>query len=155
MSLIQEMHYKAKKPEETVNKLINTLHGMGVNVKEEWQAESSIGTYALRLNFEGTNIGTNGKGVTKNFARASAYAEFFERYQNDILGPRINFKQKFPFYISPDEKLLSSEEIVSDDNSFINQYFCLRKMDKCSTKKKATAFYDVQKIDYHVYQLDD
>ncbi|MDY6323563.1 MAG: YcaO-like family protein [Catonella sp.] len=149
------MHYKAKKPEETVNKLINTLHGMGVNVKEEWQAESSIGTYALRLNFEGTNIGTNGKGVTKNFARASAYAEFFERYQNDILGPRINFKQKFPFYISPDEKLLSSEEIVSDDNSFINQYFCLRKMDKCSTKKKATAFYDVQKIDYHVYQLDD
>lgn len=131
------------------------LADMGVAVDETWQEESSIGTFALRLEFKGTKIGTNGKGITKAFAQASAYAEFFERYQNDILGPRVFFGKKFPFYVAPDERICSSEEIVRDDNEFISQYFALRNMHKASDKKKAKAFYDVQKVDYHIYGLDN
>ena len=119
MSNLQSLHYKQLTPEKTVAFLQSTLADMGVDVTEVWQEESSIGTYALRLIFNGTNIGTNGKGVSKAFAQASAYAELFERYQNDILGPRVSFGNKFPFYIAPEEKILTSKEIVQDDNSFI------------------------------------
>lgn len=106
MSEIQLMHYKQKTPEETVQFLQDILKNMKVEVTETWQERSSIGTYALRLDFRGTKIGANGKGVSKAYAKASAYAEFFERYQNDILGPRVFFGSKFPFFMSPDEKIL-------------------------------------------------
>ena len=111
MSEIQLMHYKQKTPEETVQFLQDILKNMKVEVTETWQERSSIGTYALRLDFRGTKIGANGKGVSKAYAKASAYAEFFERYQNDILGPRVFFGSKFPFLMSPDEKILSSGDI--------------------------------------------
>lgn len=155
MSMLQSMHYKQCSPESTVNLLKNTLSNMGVEVEETWQEQSAIGTYALRLDFKGTHIGSNGKGTTPAYAQASAYAEFFERYQNDILGPRVSFGDRFPFYIAPDEKIRSSEEIVKDDNDFINQYFKLRRMQDASEKKKAKAFYDVQKVDYIIYGLDN
>ena len=155
VSRIQDMHYKQCSPVETVGKLQQTLKNLNVKVDETWQEKSSIDTYALRLDFKGTSIGVNGKGVSKEFARASAYADFFERYQNDILGPRVSFGSKFPFYVAPDEKLLSSSEVVAEDNAFIRQYFELRDLQKANLKKKAEKFYNVQKVDYHVYGLDD
>lgn len=88
----------------------------------------------------------NGKGVSKEFARASAYAEFFERYQNDILGPRVSFGSKFPFYVAPDEKLLSSSEVVAEDNAFIRQYFELRDLQKANLKKKPKSFIMFKKL---------
>lgn len=128
---------------------------MKVEVTETWQERSSIGTYALRLDFRGTKIGANGKGVSKAYAKASAYAEFFERYQNDILGPRVFFGSKFPFLMSPDEKILSSAEIVQNANSFTSLYFSQRGLSGVSDEEKAKAFYDVQKVDYHIYGLED
>ena len=149
------MHYKQKTPEETVQFLQDILKNMKVEVTETWQERSSIGTYALRLDFRGTKIGANGKGVSKAYAKASAYAEFFERYQNDILGPRVFFGSKFPFLMSPDEKILSSAEIVQNANSFTSLYFSQRGLSGVSDEEKAKAFYDVQKVDYHIYGLED
>ena len=51
-------------------------------MKEIWSEKSTVDTYSLRLVIEGTDIGTNGKGISKELATASAYAEFFERFQN-------------------------------------------------------------------------
>lgn len=155
MSEIQLMHYKQKTPEETVQFLQDILKNMKVEVTETWQERSSIGTYALRLDFRGTKIGANGKGVSKAYAKASAYAEFFERYQNDILGPRVFFGSKFPFFMSHDEKILSSAEIVQNANSFTSLYFSQRGLSGVSDEEKAKAFYDVQKVDYHIYGLED
>ena len=134
MSEIQLMHYKQKTPEETVQFLQDILKNMKVEVTETWQERSSIGTY---------------------YAKASAYAEFFERYQNDILGPRVFFGSKFPFLMSPDEKILSSAEIVQNANSFTSLYFSQRGLSGVSDEEKAKAFYDVQKVDYHIYGLED
>ncbi len=155
MNKIQEMHYKQNTPEETVKKLTGILSEMGVEVDEEWQQESSIGTYALRLNFKGTKIGTNGKGVNASFARASAYAEFFERYQNDLLGPRVSFGDRFSFFVAPDEKIKTAIEIVNDDNAFIEQYFKIRSLERNSIDYKAKAFSSVQKVDQLVYGLEN
>lgn len=92
LSSQQVMHYKEKILIRQLLYLKSILERLNVEIDEIWQDESSIGTYALRVVFKGTNIGTNGKGVSREYALASAYAEFFERYQNDLLGPRSILK---------------------------------------------------------------
>lgn len=48
-------------------------------------------------------IGTNGKGVTKEYALASAYAEFMERLQSNFL-LKSSFLNKEDMLIYKDEK---------------------------------------------------
>jgi ribosomal protein S12 methylthiotransferase accessory factor len=55
---------------------------MEVKTKENWCEDSEVGTASLRLTFDGIDEGTNGKGIDRDYALASAYGEFMERYQN-------------------------------------------------------------------------
>ena len=119
MSILQERRYKEVTPEETVKKLKNLLNKLGIEVEEKWSNESSVGTYSLRVTVKGTDIGQNGKGMTKEFAMASSYAEFFERFQNGMFRFRMEKPTKqIPFSNSPDEKHLTVEEAVNGNNSF-------------------------------------
>lgn len=134
MSILQEMRYKETSPEKTVKRIKEILKKHGVAVEENWTKKSSVGTYSLRLCVKGTNLGQNGKGMTKEFAMASAYAEFLERYQNGILV----FRQEkptaeLPFIYSADEKNLSVEELAIQNDSFIHQIFIDNKQE-CSDK---------------------
>ena len=118
---LKEMRYKDEKPEETVRKLKEILRENKIEVEEDWTKKSSVGTYSLRLTIKDTNIGQNGKGMTKDFALASAYAEFFERYQNGIL----IFRQEKPteellFIYSADEKALTVQELAKGRNAFLD-----------------------------------
>lgn len=124
MSDLQERRYKEKSPDKTVKQIKKILKENGIQVEENWLRKSSVGTYSLRLCIKGTNIGQNGKGMTKEFARASAYAEFMERYQNGMLVFRTEKKTKeFPFVYSADEKELRVEEIVKQEDSFIKEIY--------------------------------
>lgn len=119
MSELQERRYKEVTPQETVSYLKNILKKLGIEVEEKWSEESSVGTYSLRIVIKGTDIGQNGKGMTKEFAMASSYAEFFERFQNGIFRFRMEKPTKeIPFSNSPDEKHLSVEEAMKGKNSF-------------------------------------
>lgn len=119
MSSLQERRYKEVTPEETVKKLKNLLDELGIEVEEKWSNESSVGTYSLRVTVKGTDIGQNGKGMTKEFAMASSYAEFFERFQNGMFRFRMEKPtEKIPFSNSPDEKHLTVEEAMNGNNSF-------------------------------------
>lgn len=71
MSELQERRYKEVSPEETVKKLKGLLKEVGIEVEEKWSKESSVGTYSLRICIKGTDIGQNGKGMTREFAMAS------------------------------------------------------------------------------------
>ena len=64
MSRQQQMHYKEITPAETVKRLKKILSDIHIETEEQWQKESSIGTWALRVVLKGTNIGTNGKFVS-------------------------------------------------------------------------------------------
>ena len=98
MSNLQQMRYKETSPENTVKRIKEILKKNKVEVEENWTKKSSVGTYSLRLCVKGTNIGQNGKGMTKEFALASAYAEFLERYQNGMLVFRTEKpNEEFPF----------------------------------------------------------
>lgn len=94
-------------------------------------------------------IGSNGKGMTLQYALASAYAEFFERLQNNwFLRNNTVFADQFAFRYFADEKLMSAEEIVANDNAFICKYFNDRSMTNASFEDKVNAFKNTQKIDY-------
>ncbi len=124
MSMLKEMRYKDESPERTVKRLKEILKKNGIEVEENWKKKSSIGTYSLRLCIKGTNLGQNGKGMTKDFATASAYAEFFERYQNGILVFRQEKPtREFPFVYAPDEKNLSASELAQNSNAFLDRLY--------------------------------
>lgn len=134
MSELQERRYKETSPENTVKRIKEILKKNNVEVEENWTKKSSVGTYSLRLCIKGTNLGQNGKGMTKEFALASAYAEFLERYQNGMLVFRTEKpSQEFPFLYSADEKKLSLEELVNQNDSFIDNIFEENK-EECKTK---------------------
>lgn len=121
MSELQSRRYKEVSPEETVKKLKKLLTKLGIEVEEKWSKESSVGTYSLRICIKGTDIGQNGKGMTKEFAMASGYAEFFERFQNGMMRFRMEKPTKeIPFINSPDEMHLSVEELINGNNSFFD-----------------------------------
>ncbi len=134
MSNLQEMRYKETSPENTVKRIKEILKKNNIEVEENWTKKSSVGTYSLRVCIKGTNLGQNGKGMTKEFALASGYAEFLERYQNGMLVFRTEKPSlEFPFLYSADEKKLSLEEIANQNDSFINQIYEENK-EECKTK---------------------
>ena len=140
MSELQERRYKEVAPEETVKRLKNLLNKIGIEVVEKWSNESSVGTYSLRIAIKGTDIGQNGKGMTKEFAMASSYAEFFERFQNGVFRFRMEKPTKdLPFSNAPDEKHLSVEEAMKGNNSFFE--YIIKENGKANSAKE-------EKIEY-------
>ncbi len=124
MSELQERRYKETTPDKTVKRIKKILKDNGVEIEENWAKKSKVGTYSLRVCIKGTNIGQNGKGMTKDFALASGYAEFLERYQNGIMVFRQEKEtEEFPFVYSADEKELTVKEIVEQNDSFIQNIF--------------------------------
>ncbi len=157
---IQKQKYKEVSPKETVKKLANILKEMQVEVVEDWAKRSSIGTYSLRLNIKGSSIGSNGKGMNEDYARASAYAEFLERYQNlkftgNALMNTVIMNNNFGFQFFSDEKILSSEQLIQEDNAFIHMYLKSRNLAVSDLKNTAAAFANVQKMDFNVFQRKD
>ena len=135
MSELQNRRYKEITPEETVKKLKGLLEKLGIEVEEKWSDESSVGTYSLRVCIKGTDIGQNGKGMTKEFAMASGYAEFFERMQNGIFRFRMEEPTKeIPFRNAPDEKHLTVEELMSKENAVFQNI--LKKNNKENVSKQ-------------------
>ena len=140
MSDLQERRYKEVTPEETVKKLKEILQKIGIDVEEKWSKESSVGTYSLRVAIKGTDIGQNGKGMTKEFAMASSYAEFFERFQNGVFRFRMEKPtEELPFSNAPDEMHLSVEEAMQGNNSFFE--YIIKENGKENITKE-------EKIDY-------
>jgi len=136
MSTLQMMRYKETTPDKTVKRIKEILKKNKIEVEENWTKKSSVDTYSLRLCIKGTNLGQNGKGMTKDFALASAYAEFLERYQNGILVFRQEKPtEDLPFVYSADEKKLSIDEIIKQEDQFIEKIFEDNK-EECLNKKK-------------------
>lgn len=157
MSKQQQMHFKETTPEKTVEKLKGILKELDIPIVEQWQEASCVDTYSLRIEIENTDVGTNGKGMTKEYALASAYAEFFERFQNGLLcnSMSLNADLKHKFEIAPDEKILMSEEIVKENNPLTEFYFKDRGMQDASVDEKAKAFNEVNRVEYMLNNRED
>lgn len=103
MRIIDEK-FKDSSPVETVNKINSLLAAHGLRVTEHWSYSDVANCYALRVTVDGTAFGTNGKGVTKELANASAHAELMERIQAGFVG-RENIDY-------PDAKRVNRQELI-------------------------------------------
>ncbi|MBU3089188.1 YcaO-like family protein [Clostridium gasigenes] len=143
----QKNHYKIISPEITVNKIKAILKTIDIEVEEDWLPISSIETNSLRLQIKGSSIGTNGKGVSREYARASAYAEFMERLQNSWL-TRYYFRgNKNNIYHSYDEKKFTIEDVIRMDNEFIKMILVQRNTNNLSDKEKFNVFKKLHKVE--------
>ena len=89
--------YKACKPIETITKVRNILSPLNIYLKEiHFPHENFYACSVLIASEELSNIDirTNGKGMTIQYAFASAHAEFIERIQNYMLFDHLNYGLK-------------------------------------------------------------
>lgn len=81
--------YKAALPQDTIKRVKSILNDIGLKTQERLFGDKNIVCSArVTLDYEGVNvfdIGTNGKGLSFDYALASAYGELMERLQNKML----------------------------------------------------------------------
>lgn len=127
-------NYKADTPENTIKRIKTILNNYGINTDCMIFGKEGV-SYSARISIQfsdhNLNIGTNGKGLTKEYAIASAYGELMERLCNKalIFATKYSCKQflkhnsdlkdleplNLAFRYFPDEqyKTISAEELLS------------------------------------------
>lgn len=85
-----DIFYKDENYDVTIHKILYIIRKLHISVLED-TSETCSGIYSTRLTVEGLGFGCNGKGFSRDQSRASAYAEFIERLQNQAL-----FKFSYP-----------------------------------------------------------
>lgn len=104
------IRYRDSLPEATINNIKDILcRKLGLALQEEC-TEPITGCFSARVNLPDSVVGTNGKGMSPELAMASAYAEFMERIQNQMLFEMaINLSGYVDagYEFSPDEQVLT------------------------------------------------
>ena len=99
--MIRKKEYKSCAPEQTIHKIksiiSNKLH---LDLIERTFKERNTLFHSCRLVINNEwisalNVGTNGKGMSENYSRASAHGELMERIQNGVLFNFIDFGTKY------------------------------------------------------------
>ena len=73
--------FKDNSPVATVDNIIRILRQHNIEPVERWGETCVPYCFYLSVKIDGTNFSVNGKGLTKEFARASGYGELMERLQ--------------------------------------------------------------------------
>lgn len=76
-----DAQFKDNQPENTINQIKERLTSYGIETEESWHETSVPYCFALSVYIKGTTFSVNGKGLSKEFALASAYGELMERLQ--------------------------------------------------------------------------
>ena len=110
--------FKDLPPSETIIRAQQILSTLGLDWKETiYQSTSNL--YSARLNIPKLNWGTNGKGTSKDYCRASAYGEMMERIQNLHIPDSVlnsldeNTKNHLGFTFFPDEQKMALSNIFT------------------------------------------
>lgn len=110
-----DQKFKEVSPDKTVKKIQKILTSVDIEVQESWNDSGLSNCFSLNLYANGGNPFSNGKGITKDFAQASAYAEFIERLQGGLFFYKnqsiIRDKEIDIHTYAPDAKYMSVEEL--------------------------------------------
>jgi len=125
--------YKEDTPLNTIKKIRNTLADVGIFTYEMQWGNPYENIYSTRViaDTENGEFGQNGKGKERDFALASAYAEYIERLQNGHLNGSRSLTRLFLNYIQnvsgstfyPDEVLLTKTDFYNLPNDFLFDLF--------------------------------
>lgn len=141
--MINNYNRKDCEPKQTVNRIKKILRENNVKVKESKIINIDDSIYSTRIELRDIpGIGTNGKGVSKEFALASAYAEFMERLQSKFL-LKSNFLNKEINKSFSDEIYLEFEEFEKKFPNITNNQH-IREIAKNNAEYRYyTKFYDI------------
>jgi len=125
--------YKDELPIKTINKARELLGRLGLLTVEKVWRNSVKGFHSVSIIIENTDIITNGKGTSPEYALASAYGEMMERLQNqatyrlslDLSQETLEYKG---FYYAPDEKAVSIDDFLTGKDEWVATQ--LAKLDK-------------------------
>lgn len=118
--------FKDKAPQDTIFEIQECLNRAGLFPVLRWMENSFHGARSNRITLYPTQLGTNGKGTDELYSAASGYAELMERIQNNALAlrmPRQRVFQHGPYRTFPDEKYMSIEELISQNDPFLHHLF--------------------------------
>lgn len=138
---------KEKNPVDTVNYIKSILRNLDICVVEKDIIGYADKWYSLRLEIEELNgIGTNGKGISLEAARASAYAELMERLQSGFLLSRL-FKKCNP---RTAEDVFSYEETIElltslNMDQYLKNYEIRKSLIKNRFLREKQEYYNVNK----------
>lgn len=110
--------FKDRKPKETVEFIRKILKDIGIEVQENWLESGVENCYSLSVSTLQGIPSSNGKGVSEDLARASAYGEFIERLQGGLFFYKYQSITRNPEFdlqaYAPDAKYVSVEELIRD-----------------------------------------
>ena len=121
MQFIDEK-FKDASPVSTVERIINILKSINIEVTEVWHDSGLENCHSLTLRAGKGFPTSNGKGVSKEFARASAYGEFMERLQSGLFFYKFQSFENDPEVnlqcYAPDGKYFTKEELIENADWF-------------------------------------
>ena len=113
--------FKDMPPEKTVERILRILGDVGIELQEKWTESGIENCWSVNVSVKDAfPFFTNGKGVTKALARASAYGEFMERlqcglflykFQSITRDPAMNLQS-----FAPDGKYMTLRELEENGN---------------------------------------
>ncbi len=110
--------FKDNDPVSTVEKIQGILKSLGIETREYWNDSGLDNCWSLSLKAHNGTPSTNGKGVTRELARASAYAEFIERIQGGIFLYKIQSAHRHKpmdlHHYAPDGKYMTTQELIEN-----------------------------------------
>ncbi|MBN2532018.1 MAG: YcaO-like family protein [Spirochaetales bacterium] len=124
--------YKCNDPLGTIDRVRDILSSIDLFVYESSWCHPYKEVYSVSIMSENEqgHFRTNGKGRSRQFCLASAYAEYMERIQNGMISndsySRLflnKLKQETGFFFFPDEKLMTREEFEALPQEYLNDIF--------------------------------
>lgn len=156
--------FKDESPQITVEKIIEKLNKIGITIEERWNDSKIENCCSVHIRANGRLPFTNGKGVTREFARASAYGEFMERLQSGLFFYKFqSFENDESVYLqsfAPDKRYMTVAELLENSEwmePIIQKYGITRenlanqcKIYACSDKILTLPYYSLFE-DKYVY----
>jgi len=134
--------YKEEKPLITINRIRSILNEVGIFVTEKYIQDGEYFACRIEIVNDGLRefkMGSFGKGVSLEYACASAYAEFMERLQNNVLLKNTFFfskhyvkdcafkkrlkeeNEELDFFYCPDEKVVEMTKIIDGNFEILSK----------------------------------
>lgn len=109
-------------PKDTIKTIRRILKENNIKIKEHKIRSIYKKFYSFRIELKGFyNIGSNGKGLTKELAKASAYAELMERIESRMLINTYFLNKENTFKNYPDE--IYDKEKNINNNKILKSFF--------------------------------
>lgn len=110
--------FKDAKPTDTIDRIKAILKELDIELTEDWLNTGIDNCWGLNVHGKKGFPSANGKGVTQDLARGSAYGEFIERLQSGLFFYKYQSLEDVPELLlhtyAPDARYVSKQELLED-----------------------------------------